>query len=30
MESVEEDHITPSGKIQPFLYCRFQFVPQMR
>ncbi|HZU09539.1 MAG TPA: class I SAM-dependent methyltransferase [Pseudacidobacterium sp.] len=26
MESAEEDHITPSGAKQPFLYCRFQIV----
>jgi len=26
MESAAEDHITPSGAKQPFLYCRFQIV----
>ncbi|MBX6359540.1 MAG: class I SAM-dependent methyltransferase [Acidobacterium ailaaui] len=29
-ESVEENHITPLGKPQPFLYCRLQFAPRMR
>jgi ubiquinone/menaquinone biosynthesis C-methylase UbiE len=26
IESIQEDHITPSGSVQPFLYCRFQTV----